>query len=62
MSLKTYFSSSDMDLFFTREYVRTAFSVIDNMPTGEQVWDGWGIDLTGDELADQLIFLLETYY
>lgn len=62
MSLKTYFTSSEMDLFFTTEYIRTAFAVIDRMNDSDQIWDGWGIDFTGEELADQLIFLLETYY
>ena len=60
--MKTYLDDIEMNVFFTTEYIRTAFAVIDRMHDSDQIWDGWGIDFTGEELADQLIFLLETYY
>lgn len=60
--MKTFIDDMEMDVFFTREYVQTAFRVLDQMHSGSDTWDGWCVDFTGDELAENLLFILENYY
>jgi hypothetical protein len=59
--MKTFFDDMAMQASFTREYVETAFRVLDRMQSGTDTWDGWCIDFTGDELAENLLFILDTY-
>ena len=59
--MQTFFDDMEMYASFTREYVETAFAVIDRMQSGSDTWDGWCIDFTGDELAENLLFILENY-
>ena len=53
---------AEMQAYFTQQFIAAAFAAIDRMERGTQLWSGWCVDLTGDELADQIIDLLETYY
>jgi hypothetical protein len=32
------------------------------MADGAEVWDGWCFDISGEDLVEQLLDLLETYY
>lgn len=58
--MKTFFDDMEMQVAFTREYVETAFRVLDRMQSGSDVWEDI-IDFTGDELAENLLFILDTY-
>jgi hypothetical protein len=60
--MKTYLDDIEMNAHFTHEFVRTAFAVIDQMADGAEVWDGWCFDISGEDLVEQLLDLLETYY
>jgi hypothetical protein len=51
-----------MNAHFTHEFIRTAFAVIDQMADSAEVWDGWCFDISGEDLVEQLLDLLETYY
>ena len=60
--MKSFVDDMEMNVYFTREFVRAAFSVIDRMNSGDEIWDGWCFDISGHELAENLLDLLDTYY